>query len=38
MLKVGWIGLGLHMEIEAAGHRLVTTPVQTLSIEHGVVN
>ncbi|MBI4469300.1 MAG: hypothetical protein HY650_08275 [Acidobacteria bacterium] len=33
MLRLGWIGLGLHMEIESLGHRLVTSPVRALRVE-----
>ncbi len=35
MLKIGWIGVGLRMEICAAGQRIITSPVQELSIERG---
>ncbi|HZS05732.1 MAG TPA: hypothetical protein VFD58_12910 [Blastocatellia bacterium] len=34
MLKIGWIGIGLRMEICAKGQRIVTSPVQSLSVEH----
>ena len=34
MLKIGWIGVGLRMEICAGGQRIITSPVQELSIEH----
>ena len=30
LLKVGWIGIGLRMEIRAAGQRIVTTPVRSI--------
>ena len=33
MLKVGWLGVGLRMEIYANGRRTVTTPVQSLCVE-----
>jgi hypothetical protein len=33
MLKVGWLGVGLQMEIFANGQRTVTSPVQSLSVE-----
>lgn len=33
MLKVGWLGVGLRMEIYANGQRTVTSPVQSLSVE-----
>ena len=32
-LKVGWIGVGLRMEISAAGQRIVTSPVLAISRE-----
>jgi hypothetical protein len=34
-LKMGWIGIGLRMEIFADGQRIVTSPVRDISIEHG---
>jgi hypothetical protein len=33
MLKVGWLGVGLRMEIYANGKRTVTSPVQSLHVE-----
>lgn len=30
LLKLGWIGIGLRMEIRADGRRVVTTPVQSI--------
>ena len=33
MLKLGWLGVGMRMEIYASGQRLVTTPVQALRVE-----
>ena len=30
LLKVGWIGVGLRMEILAEGRRIVTTPVRSI--------
>lgn len=33
MLKIGWIGVGLRIEICARGQRIVTSPVQELSLE-----
>jgi hypothetical protein len=33
MLKMGWLGVGLRMEIYANGHRTVTTPLQSLRVE-----
>lgn len=32
-LKVAWIGIGLSMEIWAAGQRIVTSPVRAISAE-----
>jgi hypothetical protein len=34
MLKAGWLGVGLRIEIYANGQRTVTSPVQSLSVEH----
>ncbi len=34
MLKLGWIGVGLRMEIYVNGKRAVTSPVQSLRVEH----
>jgi hypothetical protein len=31
LLRLGWIGLGLRMEIRARGQRIVTTPVRTIA-------
>jgi hypothetical protein len=33
MLKLGWLGVGLRMEIYANGQRTVTTPLQSLRVE-----
>jgi len=33
MLKMGWLGIGLHIEICASGQRIITSPVQSLHIE-----
>jgi hypothetical protein len=33
MLKAGWLGVGLRMEIYANGQRTVTSPVQSLHVE-----
>ncbi len=33
MLKMGWLGVGLRMEVNADGWRLVTSPVQELRVE-----
>jgi hypothetical protein len=33
MLKAGWLGVGLRMEIYVNGQRTVTSPVQSLSVE-----
>jgi hypothetical protein len=32
-LKVGWIGIGLRMEIFANGQRIITSPVRDISLE-----
>jgi hypothetical protein len=32
-LKLGWIGVGLRMEIHAGGQRIVTSPVRTIVAE-----
>lgn len=32
-LKIGWIGVGLRMEISAGGQRIVTSPVRTIATE-----
>lgn len=32
MLKMGWLGVGLRMEILSAGQCLVTTPVESLCV------
>lgn len=34
MLKMGWIGVGLRVEICYNGQRIVTSPVQSLEVEH----
>jgi hypothetical protein len=34
MLKAGWLGVGLRMEIYVNGQRTVTSPVQSLHIDH----
>jgi hypothetical protein len=34
MLKMGWLGVGFRMEINANGQRTVTTPIQSLRVEH----
>ncbi|MBX3279449.1 MAG: hypothetical protein KF868_15710 [Acidobacteria bacterium] len=34
MLKMGWIGVGLRVEICYNGQRIVTSPVQSLQVEH----
>ncbi|HZN11850.1 MAG TPA: hypothetical protein VFC61_09230 [Blastocatellia bacterium] len=33
MLKMGWLGVGLRIEVCCAGQRIVTSPVQSLRIE-----
>jgi hypothetical protein len=34
MLKMGWLGVGLRMEININGQRLETSPVQELRVVH----
>jgi len=34
MLKMSWLGVGLRMEINAGGRRVVTSPVQSLIVEN----
>ena len=34
MLKAGWLGVGLRMEVFVNGQRTVTSPVQSLRVEH----
>jgi hypothetical protein len=38
MLKMGWLGVGLRMEININGQRLETSPVQVLRVEHDNLN
>jgi len=33
MLKLGWIGLGLRMELSVNGHHIATSPVEELRVE-----
>ena len=33
MLKAGWLGVGLRMEVSVNGQRTVTSPVQSLRVE-----
>ncbi len=33
LLKVGWIGVGLRMEIFTAGRRIITSPVRDVTLE-----
>jgi hypothetical protein len=35
LLKVGWIGVGLQMEIFADGRRIITSPVREVAVERG---
>ena len=37
MLKMGWLGVGLRMEIFANGQRTVTSPVQSLRVEQAFI-
>ncbi len=32
-LKLGWIGLGLHLEFHAAGRRIITSRVRSIALE-----
>jgi hypothetical protein len=34
MLKMGWLGVGLRMEIYVNGQRTITSPVQSLHVKH----
>jgi hypothetical protein len=34
MLKLGWLGVGLRIEFYVNGQRTVTSPVQSLRVEH----
>ena len=34
MLKMGWLGVGLRIEMNVNGQRLETSPVQGLRVEH----
>jgi hypothetical protein len=34
MLKMGWLGVGLRIEICFNGQRIVTSPVKSLDLEH----
>jgi hypothetical protein len=36
MLKMGWVGVGLRIEICSNGQRIVTSPVQSLRVEREV--
>lgn len=38
MLRVGWLCEGLQMEFNANGRRIVTSPVQEMRVERGVLN
>ncbi len=33
LFKLGWIGVGLHLEFQAVGRRIVTSRVRTIAIE-----
>lgn len=35
-LKMAWIGTGLHMEINAGGQRIITSPVKGIGIERDI--
>jgi hypothetical protein len=32
-LKMAWIGMGLHMEINSGGQRIITSPVRRIAVE-----
>ena len=32
-LKLGWVGLGLHLEFQAAGRRIITSRVRSIALE-----
>lgn len=32
-LKMAWIGMGLHMEINSGGQRIITSPVKRIAVE-----
>ncbi|MCI0663005.1 MAG: hypothetical protein L0220_18210 [Acidobacteria bacterium] len=34
-IKLGWIGLGLRMELSINGHNIATSPVEELRVEYG---
>jgi len=36
MIKIGWIGVGLRMEINLNGQRIITSPVQSLRVEREI--
>jgi hypothetical protein len=33
LIKIGWIGVGLHLEIAVGRRRFVTSPVRSISVE-----
>ena len=33
LLKIGWIGLGLRMEIRAGGQRIITSAVRSITVD-----
>jgi hypothetical protein len=35
-MKLGWIGVGLRMELSVGGVRVTTSPVQSIEIENGI--
>ena len=35
MLKLGWLGHGLRMEFNVNGHRIQTSPIMELRVDHG---
>ena len=34
MLKLSWLGCGLRMEVCSDGQRIITSPVQSIAVEH----
>ena len=35
-MKLGWIGVGLRMELSVGGVRVTTSPVQSIELENGI--
>jgi hypothetical protein len=34
MVKTGWIGVGLRLELSVASHRILTSRVESISVDH----